>query len=186
MNTASISALHHLVSQVVGRKTQEDVSGDAFSVPVTSASPIPAVDAVSENTSNSNNDASFDEAFAKLLVSLKASTQQSSDESAFTPLPVDTSIAARDSAVSKDDGLDVATAEPVSSARQEFMDYMKLSPADKMREKLTGVSKEEYDAMTPEEKLSVDQKVQVAVKEQQEAATADVKSKILAARLALV
>ena len=61
-----------------------------------------------------------------------------------------------------------------------------MTPAEKMREQLTGVSKEEYEAMTPEQKLDVDTKLQTALKEQQQQTTADVNGKILAARLALV
>jgi hypothetical protein len=184
MNTASISTLHHLVSQVVGRKTQEDVSKDAFAVPVAAASPVPAVDAVSENTSGGK-DSTFDEAFAKLLVNLKASTQAADGQAAFSPLAVDTSIAARDSAVTSEADVAAATSS-TSSAQQQFMDFMNLSPAEQMREKLTGVSKEEYEAMSPEQKLSVDNKLQAALKEQQQTATADINGKILAARLALV
>jgi hypothetical protein len=185
MNTASISTLHHLVSQVVGRKTQEDVSKDAFAVPVAAASPVPAVDAVSEKTSDSSKDSTFDEAFAKLLVNLKASTQAADAQAAFTPIAVDTSIAARDSAVTSEADVAAATSS-TSSAQQQFMDFMNLSPAEQMREKLTGVSKEEYEAMSPEQKLSVDNKLQAALKEQQQTATADINGKILAARLALV
>ncbi|EPJ76656.1 MULTISPECIES: hypothetical protein [Pseudomonas] len=187
MNTASISALHHLVSQVVGRKTQEEASTDAFAVPVAPASPVPAVDAVSENTRDSSKDSTFDEAFAKLLVNLKASTQATDAQAAFSPLAVDTSIAARDSAVTSEADVAAATSSTsTSSAQQQFMDFMNLSPAEQMREKLTGVSKEEYEAMSPEQKLSVDNKLQAALKEQQQTATADINGKILAARLALV
>ncbi|WP_426139288.1 hypothetical protein [Pseudomonas sp. DWP3-1-2] len=185
MNTASISTLYHLVSQVVGRKTQEDVSGNTFSVPVTSTSPVPAVDAVSENTGDNNSDATFDEAFARLLVSLKASTQESDSQAAFTSPVVDTSIAATDSAVTTEADIAAAT-DTTSSAQQEFMDFMNRSPAEQMRERLTGVSTQEYEAMSPEQKLSVDNALQAALKEQQQTATTDINSKILAARLALV
>ncbi|HEX8593965.1 MAG TPA: hypothetical protein VF682_11920 [Pseudomonas sp.] len=185
MNTASISTLHHLVSQVVGRKTQEQASQDAFAVPVAAASPVSAVDAVSENTGESNKDATFDEAFAKLLVNLKASTQTDDTQAAITPFAVDTSIAAKDSAVTSEADVAAATSG-VSSAQQQFLDYMNLSPAEQMREKLTGVSKEAYDAMSPDQKLAVDNKLQAALKEQQQTATADINGKILAAKLALV
>ena len=63
---------------------------------------------------------------------------------------------------------------------------MNLTPAEQMREKLTGVSKDEYDAMSPEQKLDADNKLQAALQAQQQNTTADVNSKILAARLALV
>jgi hypothetical protein len=185
MNTASISALHHLVSQVVGRKTQEEAAKDAFSVPVAATSPVSAVDAVSNDTSDSDKDATFDEAFAKLLVSLKASAQTTESENAFTQVAADTSIAASDSAVTSEADIAAVTATD-SSAQQQFMDFMNLSPAEQMREKLTGVSKEAYDAMSPDEKTAVDNQLQAALKEQQQTATADINGKILAARLALV
>lgn len=185
MNTASISALHHLVSQAVGRKTQEDVATDAFSLPVSATSAVPAVDAIAQN--NGQQDAAYDEAFARMLLSLKTATQkpETETEPSFVSAANDSNIAASDSAVTTD--ADVADAvSKFTSVQQEFMDYMNLSPAEKMREQLTGVSKEEYEAMSPEEKLDVDNKLQAALKEQQQQTTADVNSKILAARLALV
>ncbi|WP_122663599.1 hypothetical protein [Pseudomonas viridiflava] len=186
MNTASISALHHLVSQAVGRKTQEDVTTDAFSVPVGAASPVPAVDAIAQNNGSQQNGA-YDEAFAKMLLSLKTATQKAETEAepSFISAANDSNIAARDSAVTSE--ADVAEAvSKFTSTQQEFKDYMDLTPAEKMREQLTGVSKEEYEAMTPEQKLDVDTKLQTALKEQQQQTTADVNGKILAARLALV
>lgn len=186
MNTASISALHHLVSQVVGRKTQEDVATDAFSVPVSASSAVPAVNAVSQNTSDQQ-DAAYDEAFARMLLSLKTATQKTETETepSFVSAANDSNIAASDSAVTSD--ADVAeAASQFTSVQQQFMDYMNLTPAEKMREQLTGVSKEEYEAMSPAEKQDVDTRLQAALKEQQQQTTADVNSKILAARLALV
>lgn len=185
MNTASISALHHLVSQAVGRRAQEEVATNAFSVPVSAPSAVPAVDAVSQNSSGQQ-DAAYDEAFARMLLSLKTATQNTQTE----PQPSfaaanDSNIAASDSAVMTD--ADVAdAASKFTSVQQQFVEYMNLTPAEKMREQLTGVSKDEYDAMSPEEKLDVDSKLQAALKEQQQQTTADVNSKILAARLALV
>ncbi|MBC3949095.1 MULTISPECIES: hypothetical protein [Pseudomonas] len=186
MITASISALHHLVSQAVARKTQDDVATDAFSVPTGATSPVPAVDPVAQNSGSQQNEA-YDEAFAKMLLSLKTATQNTDNDAApsFVSAGNDNSIAARDSAVTSE--ADVAeVASKFTSAQQEFSDYMNLTPAEKMREQLTGVSKEEYESMSPEQKLDADTKLQAALKEQQQQTTADVNSKILAARLALV
>lgn len=186
MNTASISALHHLVSQAVGRKIQEDVATDAFSVPVGAASAVPAVDAVAQNNGSQQN-AAYDEAFARMLLSLKTATQKAETETepSFISAANDSNIAARDSAVTSE--ADVAEGvSKFTSAQEEFRDYMDLTPAEKMREQLTGVSKDDYEAMSPEQKLDVDTKLQAALKEQQQQTTADVNSKILAARLALV
>lgn len=186
MNIASISALHHLVSQAVGYKTQDDVAANAFSVPVGAASAVPAVNAVSQNTGGQQ-DAAYDEAFSRMLLSLKTATQKTENETepSFVSAANDSNIAASDSAVTRE--ADVAeAASKFTSVQQEFMDYMNASPAEKMREQLTGVSKQEYESMSPEQKLDVDNKLQAALKEQQQQTTADVNSKILAARLALV
>ena len=185
MNIANISALHHLVSQVVGRKGQEDAVADAFSVPAGTVSPVPAVNSVAQNT-GSQQDASYDEAFAKMLVNLKSATQTAAEsETTFVSKTSDSNIAANDSAVVTDADVGDAVSK-FNSVQQQFMDYMNLTPAEQMREKLTGVSKDEYDAMSPQDKLAIDDKLQAALKEQQQTATADVNSKILAARLALV
>lgn len=184
MNIASISALHHLVSQVVGRKSQEDAAADAFSLPVEPTNAVPAVNNVTQNSGSQQN-GTYDEAFAKMLVNLKAATQASDTEPTFVSKTSDTNIAANDSAVTS--AADVGDAvSKFTSVQQQFMDYMNLSPAEQMREKVTGVSKDQYDAMSPEQKLDVDNKLQAALKEQQQNTTADVNSKILAARLALV
>jgi hypothetical protein len=186
MITASISTLQQLVSQVVGRKTQEDVATDAFAVPVSATSAVPAVDAVAQNSSGQQG-AAYDEAFAKMLLNLKTATQTNDNETnpSFVSAANDSNIAASDSAVTSES--DVADAvSKFTSVQQQFMDYMNLTPAEKMREQLTGVSKQEYEAMSPEQKLDADNKLQAALKEQQQQTTADVNSKILAARLALV
>lgn len=188
MNTASISALHHLVSQAVGRKTQEDVATDPFSVQASATSAVPAVNAITQNTGSQ--DGAYDEAFAKMLLSLKTATQklETETEPSFVSAANDSNIASRDSAVTTE--ADVAKvvdgASKFTSVQQDFKDYMDLKPEERMREQLTGVSKEQYETMSPEEKLSVDNKLQAALKEQQQQTTADVNGKILAARLALV
>ena len=185
MNTASISALHHLVSQVVGRKSQEDAASDAFAVPANAVNTVPAVNSVAQNT-DSQQGASYDEAFAKMLVNLKSATQTSAEsEPTFVSKTSDSNIAANDSAVVSEAAVGDAVSK-FTSVQQQFLDYMNLTPAEQMREKLTGVSKDEYEAMSPEDKLAIDNKLQAALKEQQQTATADVNGKILAARLALV
>lgn len=75
-------------------------------------------------------------------------------------------------------GSTINTGTSTSSIQQEFMDYMKQTAEEKMREKLTGVSKAEYEAMSPEEKLAVDKKVQEALKEHQTAAVDDINARI--------
>ncbi len=187
MNIASIGALHNLVSQVVGRKSAEDTASEAFVVPNSPLNAVPAVNGIAQGN-GSQQGAAYDEAFAKMLVNLKTATQTQEtigSEPGFVTKISDSNIAANDSAVVSEADVGDAVSK-FNSVQQQFMDYMNLTPAEQMREKLTGVSKEEYEALSPEEKLAVDNKLQIALQEQQKNTTADVNSKILAARLALV
>jgi len=187
MNIGSISALHNLVSQVVGRKSSEDAATDAFAVPAGPLNAVPAVNGIAQGA-GSHQGAAYDEAFAKMLVNLKAATltqDTTGSEPSFVSKVSDSNIAANDSAVVSEADVGDAVSK-FNSVQQQFMDYMNLTPAEQMREKLTGVSKDEYDAMSPEQKLDADNKLQAALQAQQQNTTADVNNKILAARLALV
>jgi ketosteroid isomerase-like protein len=70
------------------------------------------------------------------------------------------------------------------SAKDQFLAYMNQSDAEKVRQQLTGVSKEEYDAMTPEEQAAVDKKVADLQKQksEQQIAEQEVKTKIAMAK----
>jgi hypothetical protein len=89
---------------------------------------------------------------------------------------VDSNIAAVDSSD--------ADASVASSAKDQFMAYMNQSDAEKVRQQLTGVSKEEYDNMTPEQQAAVDKKVADLQKEKQEQqiAESEVKTRIAMAK----
>lgn len=72
-------------------------------------------------------------------------------------------------------GLDMSwmQAEPAkdsqSAARAEFGDYMKLSPAEKMRAamlKRLGVTEEEYKAMSAEDRKAIDKQIEEMIKEE--------------------
>ncbi|MDQ8035631.1 MAG: hypothetical protein REJ50_26800 [Bordetella sp.] len=55
-----------------------------------------------------------------------------------------------------------------SRAEQEFMEYAALSPQEKLfRAALAslGISKEEYDAMTPQQKQALAEKIQIAMQQ---------------------
>lgn len=181
MNFAGIGALHSLVSQVVSRKSPDDVATDAFTVPVNAPGTVPAVESVTQKSSGQQS-SGFDEAFAKTLFNLKTAAQPVEGQAPFMAAANDSNLAASDSAVVSQ----AAIESEVSSAQQQFMDFQNQTPAERMREQLTGVSKEEYEALSPEQKLDVDNKLQAALKQQQQESTADVNGKILAARLALV
>ncbi|MFJ4142944.1 hypothetical protein [Pseudomonas sp. NPDC089734] len=180
----SNSSLEHLVSRVVGRKTVDDVSQSTFSTVPAAESLVPAVTPVTSRTDTStsgntaqNNDG-YDESFARMMFNIKTLAEKTLSE------------ATADSDNGVTDSTSVATTgtgqSTMSSIQQEFMDYMKQSAEEKMREKLTGVSKEEYDAMTPEEKLALDKKVQEALKEQQTAAAEDINARINGIKAGLV
>jgi hypothetical protein len=58
------------------------------------------------------------------------------------------------------------------------MDFMNQTDAEKAREQLTGVSKEEYEKMSPEEQASLDKKVEELTKEKAKMEQQIVKAKI--------
>jgi len=68
------------------------------------------------------------------------------------------------------------------SATDDFMDYMNQTDAEKLRQELTGVTKEEYDKMSSEEKLAVDEKLQQLLKKKQEITQLELKAKIAVAK----
>jgi hypothetical protein len=71
-----------------------------------------------------------------------------------------------------------------SSAKEQFLAYMNQTDAEKVRQQLTGVSKEEYDSMSPEQQAAVDKKVADLQKQKQEQQIAEqeVKTKIAMAK----
>jgi hypothetical protein len=201
MNIAGNTALHQLVAQAV-RKLPVDTTNDAFSnISNTAANASTLTSGIAPVTSSSSDssqqDSTYDESFAKLLVQLKsgaaafessvdsnlAAAQGASDNADTTTGITSTG----DTVAGTDDGAVAADSNTSHSATlKDFLAYMNESPAEKLRDKMTGVSKSEYDSMTPDQQAAIDKKVQDSLKQQQETATADVNAKILAARLALV
>ncbi len=163
--------LEGLVSRFVGRKTVDEVSQNSFSTVAAAESLVPAVTPVtaradssaSQDSTKSNN--GYDESFARMMFNIKTLSEKTADS--------DNGLIA-----SNGSGSTINTGTSTSSIQQEFMDYMKQTAEEKMREKLTGVSKAEYEAMSPEEKLAVDKKVQEALKEHQTAAVDDINARI--------
>ncbi len=68
------------------------------------------------------------------------------------------------------------------SATDKFMEFMNQTDAEKAREQLTGVSKEEYEKMSPEEQASLDKKVEELTKEKAKMEQQVVKAKIAMAK----
>ncbi|RMQ40853.1 hypothetical protein ALQ04_00861 [Pseudomonas cichorii] len=168
-------SLEGLVSRFVGRKAVDEVSQSSFSTVAAAESMVPAVTPVtaradssaSGDSTKSNN--GYDESFARMMFNIKTLAEKTLSEK----------TADSDNGVTASTGTTSSNGSSnISSIQQEFMDYMKQSAEEKMREKLTGVSKDEYDAMSPEEKLALDKKVQEALKEQQNAAVEDINARI--------
>ena len=70
-------------------------------------------------------------------------------------------------------GLTGSSAKPesVSSAREDFLKYAAMTPAEKMRASMLaklGVTEEELKAMSPEERAKVEQKLKDMIKQEVE------------------
>lgn len=66
---------------------------------------------------------------------------------------------------------DPLAAGPAKSAKDEFMDYAQMTPAQKMRAAMLGklgVTEEELKAMSPEERKKVEDKIKDMIKQQVE------------------
>ncbi|MFJ7797233.1 hypothetical protein [Pseudomonas sp. NPDC096950] len=141
------------------------------------------------STAGSDDRKDFDEAFAKMMVNLRKASSKSegAEGTDAAPLPIATvhNHDATFSANSNDVvGNELATSpyqSPPSSektASELFTDYMNQSDAEKLREQLTGVSKEEYEKMSPEEQASLDKRVGELTKEKARAEQQAIKAKI--------
>jgi hypothetical protein len=66
---------------------------------------------------------------------------------------------------------DPLAAVPAKTAKDEFMDYAKMTPAQKMRASMLGklnVTEEQLKAMSPEERKKVEDKIKDLIKQQVE------------------
>lgn len=66
---------------------------------------------------------------------------------------------------------DPLAAAPAKSAKDEFLDYAKMTPAQKMRAAMLGklnVTEEQLKAMTPEERKKIEDKIKDMIKQQVE------------------
>jgi len=140
--------------------------------------------------------AGFEELFARLMVNLGAQNavanpRTSQDNTSVSQNEGVSAIPPNESSKSTDQGaaaqendlLSAAADQPtMRSAKDDFMEYMNQTDAEKLRQELTGITKEKYDQMSPEEKLAVDQKVQELLKKKQEIAEVTLKAKIAMAK----
>jgi hypothetical protein len=194
------SAIQHMVSKAVTRTHFDPAATDAYTSAIAGATtPVAAIasnaDGVDQGSDNSKQ--GYNESFAKMMVSLKAAAANTAasltdDKAAAAAKFVSSSdkqVAASDS-VSKtvSDTLAVGDGagdtDSIGSAKDQFLSYMNQTDAEKVRQQLTGVSKDEYDAMTPQEQAAVDKQVTELQKQKmdQQVAEQDVKTKIAMAK----
>jgi hypothetical protein len=156
-----------------------------LAAPAQSSTPASAKTGTSNDT-GSESKQSFDEAFAKMMVNLRMATSASPDtvNPAVLPPPIENqgstdSISGEEKA-DADLTLSLYQDSPTTekSATEKFMDFMNQTDAEKAREQLTGVSKEEYEKMSPEEQASLDKKVEELTKEKAKMEQQVVKAKI--------
>lgn len=90
----------------------------------------------------------YDEAFARMLVTLNSSSAQASED---TSQSADDIIAGNDS-----------KGAPKQSAVDEFMAYMSMTPAEKMRDKIlkeVGMTEEELENLPPEQRAAAEREI---------------------------
>jgi hypothetical protein len=195
------SAIQHFASKAVAHTHFDPTEKDAYTVSAMAgaSAPVAAIAGSNDSSTGSSTDQGYNESFAKMMVNLKAAmantTSSVSDDdkaaaaAAFSS-SADKQVAATDS-VTKTVDSELAAVEGsdsdasvTSSAKDQFLAYMNQSDAEKVRQQLTGVSKEEYDNMSPEQQAAVDKKVADLQKQKQEQQIAEqeVKTKIVMAK----
>jgi hypothetical protein len=193
------SAIQHIVTKALAHTNVSPTDKDAFANAAALTSAIAPVsgDDDSSTQSSTGDQPGYDDAFAKMMVNLKAATASTTDAAvdpqaalASMMAGADKQVASTDSVASgASDSVDALSASAsqdmpasVGSAKDEFMDYMSQSAAEKVRQQLTGVSKDEYAAMSPEEKAAVDKRVADLTREKAEVAQQEIKTKIAMAK----
>ncbi|MFP3847508.1 hypothetical protein [Pseudomonas sp. W5-01] len=194
------SAIQQFVSKAVSHTHYATTDTDAYtSAMAGAATPVAAIASNGEGAAQSSNEGKqgYDESFAKMMVNLKAAAANTAssvtddDKAAAAAAFVssaDKQVASSDS-VSKtvsDDlaASDGAGSDGVGSVKDQFQSYMNQTDAEKVRQRLTGVSKAEYDAMTPQEQAAVDKQVTELQKQMtdQQVAEREVKTRIAMAK----
>ncbi len=195
------SAIQQFVSKAVSHTHYATPDTDAYtSAMAGAATPVAAIASNGEGAAQGSSDGKqgYDESFAKMMVNLKAAAANTAssvtddDKAAAAAAFVssaDKQVASSDS-VSKgvsdelaaSDG--AAGSDGVGSVKDQFLSYMNQTDAEKVRQRLTGVSKAEYDAMTPQEQAAVDKQVTELQKQKtdQQVAEQEVKTRIAMAK----
>jgi hypothetical protein len=195
------NAIQHFVSKAVTHTHYDTTDKDAYttSAAAGASAPVAAIASGTDSSTQSSTDQGYNESFAKMMVNLKAAmannaVQATDDDKAAAAAAfaasADKQVAASDSVTKTVDSNIAAVSDSDSSAsaalsaKDQFLAYMNQSDAEKVRQQLTGVTKEEYDAMTPEEQAAVDKKVTDLQKQksEQQIAEQEVKTKIAMAK----
>jgi hypothetical protein len=195
------SAIQHFASKAVAHTHLDPSEKDAYTVSAMAgaSAPVAAIAGSNDSSAGSSTDQGYNESFAKMMVNLKAAmantTASVSDDDKAAAAAVfssstDKQVAATDS-VTKTVASELAAVEgsdsdasATSSAKEQFLAYMNQTDAEKVRQQLTGVSKEEYDKMSPEQQAAVDKQVADLQKQKQEQQIAEqeVKTRIAMAK----
>ena len=197
------NAIQHFVSKAVTHTSFDTTDKDAYTTSALAgaSAPVAAIAGSTDSSTQSSTDdkQGYDESFARMMVNLKAAmantTAQVTDDdkaaaAAAFSASSDKQVAASDSVtetvqenIAKISDTDTGSTV-AQSAKDQFLAYMNQSDAEKVRQQLTGVSKEEYDAMTPEEQAAVDKKVADLQKQksEQQIAEQEVKTRIAMAK----
>lgn len=148
---------HHVTVQKKNLNPDELVFANASTVPATSAHQGVAQNSTETDSSGDQSSERVNEAFAKMKVALQA-TPGSGATNQF-----DAS----------------STGSPsTKSAKEEFMDYMHLTPEEKVRAGMLadmGMTEEEYEALPPEEKAKIDKKIDELEKKKEDQHIAQLK-----------
>lgn len=178
----SNSTLESLASRfVVGRGALDELSQASFSLisppeAKASAAALTSDSGSGASQGSAQNSSAYEESFARMMLGLKTQAEATLSET----------TADRDNGVSSDVQTTAANDTTYTSTQQQFLDYMKQPAEDRLREQLTGVGKEEYEAMSAEEKHGVDEKFKDALKQQQEVAQQDINVRINALKAGLI
>ncbi|WP_268796643.1 hypothetical protein [Pseudomonas huanghezhanensis] len=199
----SNSAIQHIVSKAVAHTNLDTSDKDAFANAAMTTAPVAPVSTSTDTSAQSGTQGqqTYDEAFAKMMINLKAA-MAGSTEDAINPQTAASMVAGADKQLATTDSVATGTSssmdalaasanqdsasQGVGSAKDDLLDYMSQTAAEKARQLLTGVSKDQYQAMTPEEQASVDKKVVEVTQQKAETAQQEIAAKIAMVKAEMV
>jgi hypothetical protein len=190
MNIGGIQHKHAIYHAPVAPTTADKQTTDPFA-DTAAASAVPATASNNSAQTGTTDQSAYNESFARMMVNLqstKAPAANSDSDADANSDPVGSVVKAADQSMkglataipvgnaagSSDSGsTDSTDTSGLTGAAKEFMDYMSQSPMERLRESITGLSKEDYDKLSPEDKAKVDKKVEDAMKAQMNAKSSD-------------